>query len=223
MSEPSVKSDVIEQTALEAAAAVQVWSEKGESVTFGSLFEHQKTIVVFIRLFGPAGHFLCGLCQAYVEELGKIPKSTLDAAGTRIVVIGCGEWSVIKQYKGHILADSDNYPYEIYAEPTRTIHRELGLITNIKGPGPGEKSKSYVPSLLGSTLSSIARGLRNITSTTKVGNFSQLGGDFVLGPGLNVTFAWRMRNSHDHVEIDDLMKAAGVAYSTGASQSNSTA
>ncbi|KAG8832750.1 hypothetical protein FRC17_000760, partial [Serendipita sp. 399] len=163
MSEPSVKSDVVEQSALEAAAAVQVWSEKGESVTFGSLFEHQKTIVVFIP---------------YVEELGKIPKSTLDAAGTRIVVIGCGEWSVIKQYK----ADSDNYPYEIYAEPTRTIHRELGLITNIKGPGPGEKSKSYVPSLLGSTLSSIARGLRHITSTTKVGNFSQLGGDFVLGP-----------------------------------------
>jgi hypothetical protein len=40
------------------------------------------------------------ICQAYVEELGKVPKSALDAAGTRIVVIGCGDWSVIERYKG---------------------------------------------------------------------------------------------------------------------------
>ena len=39
------------------------------------------------------------MCKAYVEELSKVPKSVLDAAGTRIVVIGCGEWSVIKDYK----------------------------------------------------------------------------------------------------------------------------
>ncbi|KAG8774472.1 hypothetical protein FRC20_002375 [Serendipita sp. 405] len=205
--EPSVKSDVIEQSALQEAASIQVWSETGEAVTFGSLFEHQKTIVVFIR------HFLCGMCQAYVEELGKIPKSSLDAAGTRVVVIGCGEWSVIKQYK----ADSDNYPYEIFAEPTRELHRTLGLISSMKGPAQGEPKRSYVPSIIGTTFTSIARGLRNLSSATKVGNFSQLGGDFVLGPGLEVTFAWRMRNSQDHVEIDDLMKAAGVAYSSGTS------
>jgi hypothetical protein len=42
------------------------------------------------------------MCKAYVEELGKVSKSSLDAAGTRIVVVGCGEWSVIKEYKGEL-------------------------------------------------------------------------------------------------------------------------
>lgn len=29
-------------------------------------------------------------------------KEALDAAGTRIVVIGCGDWPVIKTYKGSL-------------------------------------------------------------------------------------------------------------------------
>ncbi len=49
MAESSVQSDVVEQSKLEEAAKIVVWSETGESVPFGSLFEHQKTIVVFIR------------------------------------------------------------------------------------------------------------------------------------------------------------------------------
>jgi hypothetical protein len=41
-----------------------------------------------------------------VEELGKIPKEALDAAGTRIVVIGCGDWPVIETYRGWFLPES---------------------------------------------------------------------------------------------------------------------
>ncbi|KIM19349.1 hypothetical protein M408DRAFT_83628, partial [Serendipita vermifera MAFF 305830] len=106
-------SDTFDQSTIEKAAKVLVWSENGESVTFGSLFEKQKTIVVFTR------HFFCG---TYVEELAKVPKKALDAAGTRIVVIGCGDWSVIKTYREHT-----GFTSEIYAEPTRTLHGILGL------------------------------------------------------------------------------------------------
>ncbi|KAG8803642.1 hypothetical protein FRC18_007245 [Serendipita sp. 400] len=154
------------------------------------------------------------MCKLYVEELGKVPKSALDAAGTRIVVIGCGEWSVIKKYR----EDSNNYPYDIYAEPTRALHQKLGLLSNRYGAGPGEKRKSYAGKVLTVGLASLATWIRKGYDITKVGNLSQVGGDFVLGPGSKVTFAARMKNTQDHVEIDDLMKAAGVAYSTGVSQ-----
>lgn len=43
------QSSTLDQKTLEKAAQMNVWSETGEAVTFGSLFEHQKTIVVFIR------------------------------------------------------------------------------------------------------------------------------------------------------------------------------
>jgi hypothetical protein len=45
------KSQTVDTKTLEAAAAVPVWDETGKSVLFGSLFENQKTIVVFIREF----------------------------------------------------------------------------------------------------------------------------------------------------------------------------
>jgi hypothetical protein len=110
-----------------------------------------------------------------VEELGKVPKEALDAAGTRIVVIGCGDWPVIKTYRGWFLKfsysfllydaedtwkkkieyaeDAHNYPYEIYAEPTRELHKILGLGSSIMIPsGP---KKSYVPNVFTSTLGSL--------------------------------------------------------------------
>ncbi|PVG01731.1 hypothetical protein CPB86DRAFT_781105 [Serendipita vermifera] len=197
----TTSSETIDPKTLDAAAALPVWDENGQELTFGSLFKEQKTIVIFIR------HFLCGLCQAYVEELGKIPKASLDAAGTRIAVIGCGDWSVVKDYKENI-----NYPYPIYADPTRNLHKKLDLVVNLKGAAAGDKKKSYIPSVAASTINSIMHGLSHITSVMKMGNFAQNGGDFVLGPGLDVVYAHRMKNTQDHAEIEEVMKAAGVAY-----------
>ena len=33
-------------------------------------------------------------------ELAKVPKESFETANTDIIVVGCGEWGVIKQYKG---------------------------------------------------------------------------------------------------------------------------
>ncbi|KIM32201.1 hypothetical protein M408DRAFT_20524 [Serendipita vermifera MAFF 305830] len=194
-------SDTFDQSTLEKAAKIPVLSENGESVTFGSLFENQKTIVVFIR------HFFCGVCKMYVEELAKVPKSALDAAGTRIVVIGCGEPSLIKMYK-----EETKFPYEIYAEPTRALHKTLGLMQNMAGPTGDEPRRRYAKNVFTTSVVAAWYTLKNIGLFSKAGNITQNGGEFILGPGLHVTYGRRMRNSQDHVDVPELMQEAGVAY-----------
>ncbi|KIM32203.1 hypothetical protein M408DRAFT_326845 [Serendipita vermifera MAFF 305830] len=194
-------SDTFDQTTLEEAAKTSVLSENGESVTFGSLFENQKTIVVFIR------HFFCGICKMYVEELAKVPKSALDAAGTRIVVIGCGESSLIKMYK-----EDTHFPYEIYAEPTRALHKTLGFGQNLSGAKGDERRGRYVKNVFATSMADTWHALKNIGLFSKSGNVAQIGGDLVIGPGLHVTYGRRMRNSQDHVDVPELMQEAGVAY-----------
>lgn len=67
---------------LAKAAQVEIWDKEGKKVSFGSVFEGQKTVVVFIRAFLPQilfdslltqlcihlyvgdgwiGHFFCGV------------------------------------------------------------------------------------------------------------------------------------------------------------------
>ncbi|KIM32202.1 hypothetical protein M408DRAFT_20525 [Serendipita vermifera MAFF 305830] len=193
-------SDTFDQSTIEKAAQVPVLSENGESVTFGSLFEKQKTIVVFIR------HFFCGACKAYVEELAKVPKGALDAADTRIVVIGCGDWSLIKLYREHT-----GFTSEIYAEPTRALHKILGLgdVMNVSGGAPIRK---YAPNLFFTSIVSIGRLLGNLSLYPKIGDTAQRGGDFVFGPGLNIVYGRRMVNNFDHIDVPELMQVAGVAY-----------
>ncbi|KAL1738248.1 hypothetical protein HDZ31DRAFT_51288, partial [Schizophyllum fasciatum] len=42
------------------------------------------------------------------------------------------------------------------------------------------------------------------------GKISQLGGEFVLGPGNVCSFASRMQHTEDHVEVAELLKEAGI-------------
>lgn len=46
----------------------------------------------------PVVHFSYGTPQAYVRELAKVKKESLDQAGVKIVVIGCGGPDVIDMY-----------------------------------------------------------------------------------------------------------------------------
>ena len=41
------------------------------------------------------------MCQNYLVELANVPKESFEAANTDIIVVGCGEWGIIKQYKGY--------------------------------------------------------------------------------------------------------------------------
>ncbi|KAJ7686570.1 hypothetical protein B0H17DRAFT_1204235 [Mycena rosella] len=158
-----------EASVLELASKNEVWDVAGAKVAFGSVFAQQKTVVVFIR------HFFCGICQLYVEQLAAVPEAALESAGTKIVIVGCGEWKAIQNYVGQ----------------AKRSYITMGSWSNAwqsLKTGPFKD-----PSLIG-----------------KQGNFTQLGGDFVLGPGNQCNFAHRMQHTEDHVEVADLMKTAAV-------------
>ncbi|KAF8954544.1 AhpC/TSA antioxidant enzyme-domain-containing protein [Flammula alnicola] len=188
------------------AAELEVFDIKGEKVKFGSLFKDEKTVIVFIR------HFFCGVrsCQAFVEQLATVPKEALEQAGTRIVLIGCGEYNVIESY-----TETTKFTGTIYADPTRKLYHALGMdIETLDRTPAGEQKRSYLTlSFFSNVVQSIWRGpLKNPSLIGKQGKISQLGGDFIFGPGNTCSFASRMRHTEDHVEVADLMKEAGVAY-----------
>ncbi|RDB14547.1 Thioredoxin-like protein AAED1 [Hypsizygus marmoreus] len=188
--------------ALAEVAKLEVLDVNGEKIPFGSVFEKEKTIVVFIR------HFFCGSCQAYVERLGAIPKEALEKANTRIVVIGCGEWNPIQSY-----AETTQFHGPIYADPSRALYHALGMnIESLATTPAGQQKRSYLT--LGkftNAMLSIWKGpLKNPSLIGKQGNISQLGGDFIFGPGQVCSLASRMLHTEDHMEVADLMKAAGV-------------
>ncbi|EJF66162.1 hypothetical protein DICSQDRAFT_48829 [Dichomitus squalens LYAD-421 SS1] len=185
------------------AASLNVHDSDGKEVSFGSLIKDQKTIVVFIR------HFWCGICQRYVMQLASVRKEALEEANSRLVVIGCGDWKLIKNYCG--LTD---FKGGLYADPSRQLYHTLGLVQNLSRTPTGQEKRSYIgKSALGNALSSIWEGpLKNPQFLGKQGNISQLGGDFIFGPGESCSYASRMKHTEDHVEVEELMKQAGVAY-----------
>ncbi|KAJ3502830.1 hypothetical protein NMY22_g18453 [Coprinellus aureogranulatus] len=208
---------------LAKVGGLDVLDADGKGVKFGSLFEKEKAVVVFIR------HFACGLCHAYVENLVRVPKESLDAAQARIIVIGCGEAQFINTTRVrngsssscniHALlcatkTETTGFTGDIYADPSRKVFRGLGMIENLKGLPSGEKAPSYLKGrgVLANTLTSIKRTFSAPSLIGKQGNISQNGGEFVLGPGNQCTFASRMEHTMQHTSVEDLMRAAGVEY-----------
>ncbi|KAK7437271.1 hypothetical protein VKT23_018716 [Stygiomarasmius scandens] len=197
----STSSDLPDQRVIEKVCDLELFDAKGKKIKFNTIIAGKKVIVVFIR------HFFCGSCQQYVEQLASVPKEKLEGANIGLVVVGCGDWQPITHY-----AEETGFKGEIYAEPTRAIYRELGMISNMGGTPQGEERKSYLKrGPLFNALRSIWRGpLSKPSLIGKQGNVAQLGGEFVFEPEKKCTFAYRMKHSEDHVEVVDLMKRAGV-------------
>ncbi|KAF9055628.1 hypothetical protein BJ165DRAFT_432391 [Panaeolus papilionaceus] len=187
------------------AASIELFNVSGEKVTFGSLFEGKKVVVVFIR------HFFCCNCQDYASQLSRVPKSALDNAGVEIVLVGCGDYQPIKFYS----ETTSIPPTAIYANPTRSLFHLLGMTLETTARTPkGEQKRSYVKKegLWDHVVSFAPAMMKNASLIGKHGNHGQLGGDFVFGPGNQCSFVSRMKHTEDHVEVVDLMRAAGVAY-----------
>jgi len=158
------------------ASALNVLDALGKKISFGSIFEEHQTVVVFIR------HFFCGACKAYIETLANVvSQEVLAKSNTKIVVIGCGGWEAIQSY-----AVSTGFPGTFYADPTRELHRALGMTLETLARTPkGEQPKSYLSvSFVKQTLASICSGpLSHPALIGKQGNMSQVGGEFIFGPG----------------------------------------
>ncbi|KAI0807773.1 AhpC/TSA antioxidant enzyme-domain-containing protein [Fomes fomentarius] len=188
---------------LAKAAALNVFDAEGKEVSFATIIRDQKTIVVFIR------HFFCGSCQQYVMQLASVRQEALDEANTRLVVIGCGEWKMINNYR-----EITDFKGSVYADPSRALYSTFGMVENLGTTPAGQEKRSYLGrSLFGNILKSLQLGpLKTPQFIGKQGNISQNGGEFIFGPGETCTYASRMRHSEDHVEVDELIKQAGVVY-----------
>ncbi|CAI5786979.1 Uncharacterized protein PODLI_1B001750 [Podarcis lilfordi] len=182
---------------LRDAARRLVVDASGKAVPFGSLYRERKAIVVFVR------HFLCYACKEYVEDLGKIPKTFLQDANVRLVVIGQSSHHHIKPF-----CTLTDYPHEMYVDPEREIYRTLGMKR-------GEASATTVQSphvksnLLSGSIKSMWRAMMSPAFDFQ-GDPAQQGGTLILGPGNEIHHVHLDQNRLDHVPINTVLQLAGV-------------
>ncbi|KAI9463190.1 AhpC/TSA antioxidant enzyme-domain-containing protein [Lactarius psammicola] len=197
-------------TQLAHAARMQVVRENGVRVQFGELWRTQRTVVIFIR------HFWCPLCQDYLTSLMRdADHAALSRSGVRLIVIGCGSYGLIRSYRQIF-----RLPYELYvdASPGQALYRALGMghvpsgATKARPATEGSSTGSYVRHGVMSGLAMIvAHALRvGMPVWERGGDAAQLGGEFVLGPGLSCTYAHRMQSTSGHAPIVDVLAAAGL-------------
>ncbi|KAI5118135.1 hypothetical protein M0805_001734 [Coniferiporia weirii] len=189
---------------LHLAVSLPVVAESGVRVRFGDLWEHEKTVVIFIR------HFRFSTCQDYVRSIGsEVDVTALEKAGLKIVIVGVGSHSLIAPYK-HITGAQ----IPIYTDPTLSVHRALGMSLKTTDPGPESECGHYI-----SSGNSGRGGLRRTFADARRfvlplfergGDSAQLGGEFVLGPNLTCAYAHRMRHTRAHAPILDIVAASGV-------------
>jgi len=189
--------------ALTEASNIAVWDENGQQSSFGDLFKPThpggKIIMIFIR------HYHCGMCQDYVAALTKaITPAQLEAANTKLIIVGCGSWTLAKPYRELL-----ECPFPIYSSPGKEAYVVLGM--TLRNLDRGKTSPSYVSrSLFGGIMGSVTNAFK-MGKVANAGDIKQLGGEFVFGEGPKFLFTHRMKNTRDHTEIKELMVAAGIA------------
>ncbi|AEO57000.1 hypothetical protein MYCTH_2302657 [Thermothelomyces thermophilus ATCC 42464] len=157
-----------------------VLDKDGKSHTFRSLYTGRHTarrvLIIFIR------HFFCGNCQQYLRAVSEFitPQALLSrprGGTTFICVVGCGDPALIDMY-----AEATGCPYPIYADPTRRLYAELGMIRTL---ALGPRRPAYMRTgLLKSSLLSVAQGLKQVPKglALKGGDTKQVGGEFLFEP-----------------------------------------
>lgn len=199
----SVRSLATDSTVKTAAKSKRVAVGGEENFVPG-----RKTVVFFIRTFW------CGQCQDYtLASLSQLDPSAIHAQGLNVIVVAHGSWKIIKRYREVLKC-----PFPIYVDQSRRLYRLLGM-TKLSGDfGKADERGAYnrnpVPK-------QIVLGLKNALFKMPLknpGNLSQLGGEFVFGPGLVCDFAHRMSNRSDHMEAPDVLDRAGCSDCTATAQ-----
>ncbi|KUI74104.1 Thioredoxin-like protein AAED1 [Cytospora mali] len=154
-----------------------VLDRHGKTHTFKSLYTGRnvarRVLVIFVR------HFFCGNCQEYLRTLAAsiTPESLLQLPiPTFIAVVGCGDPALIDMY-----AAETGSPFPIYADPTRRLYEELGMVKTLAlGSRPAYMRKSLVRS----SIDSIFQGVKHIKSGLAIrgGDQRQIGGEFLFEP-----------------------------------------
>ncbi|KII85110.1 hypothetical protein PLICRDRAFT_145799 [Plicaturopsis crispa FD-325 SS-3] len=188
--------------ALERAAELLVVAESGVRVPFGDLWRGQKTVVIFIR------HFWCPLCQDYMTSISKnVDPAVLKEKGMSLVIISNGSHGMIKKYRQIFRT-----PFAVFTDPSMQVYSALGMTLRTVNPGPNSERGGYVHHGFSSGIAMVVLNALKVGMPVweKGGDVSQLGGEFVLGPGLTCSYAHRMTTTRSHAPIVQVLAAAGV-------------
>ena len=116
---------------------------------------------------------------------------------TRLVIVACGDPILIPQY----IKETD-CPFEIYADTGRKLYTMLGFCINGEAnPEPPKYVKKYSPGLMLNLL--ISGKMAAKTMKASGGLINQNGGEMIWIDG-KLKFIHRMRNTTDHVEVEEL-------------------
>jgi hypothetical protein len=178
--------DIVAPETLQKAGSIEIFDENGAKVKFSTLYATQRTVVVFIR------HFLCGNCmvpdlnhrwqQEYVSAVSSIIQpSDLLARDTCLVIIGCGNYSLIKSY-----VKETGAKYPIYANPSQSLFRSFELTRTL---ALGENKPDYMSfGVWGGIKKGILNAFKVGSSAFKAGDIKQIGGPQI--------FAWSRWRVH---------------------------
>ncbi|XP_068127530.1 peroxiredoxin-like 2C isoform X1 [Hyperolius riggenbachi] len=182
---------------LELAASCLVRDRNGRSSQFGDLYRDTKAIIIFVR------NFLCYTCKEYVEDLANIPKSFLQKADVRLIVIGQSSHLHIQQF-----CSTTGYPHEIYVDSNREIYSKLGMKRGESSASSG-RSPHIKSNYISGSIKSIWRAMKSPAFDFQ-GDPAQQGGAIIVGPGNNVHFLHHDMNRYDQMPISTLLRCAGV-------------
>ncbi|XP_072271109.1 peroxiredoxin-like 2C [Pyxicephalus adspersus] len=182
---------------LELAASCLLKDKNGRSCELRDLYRDKKAIIVFVR------NFLCYICKEYVEDLAKVPKSFLQKADVRLVVIGQSSYLHIQKF-----CSITGYPHEIYVDNDREVYSKLGMKrgeTSTSSAGSPHVKSNFITG----SIKSLWRAMTSPAFDFQ-GDPAQQGGALIVGPGNRVHFLHRDMNRYDHVPISSLLRYAGV-------------
>ncbi|KAI4114305.1 MAG: hypothetical protein LQ345_004889 [Seirophora villosa] len=189
---------------LDKVAELPVLDVNGKPHAFRSLYtsdsnEPLRVLIIFIR------HFFCGNCQEYLRSLStSITPGALNSlsTSTKVIVIGCGQPDLITMY-----ARETECPYPIYADPSKKLYAQLGMIRTLElGPRSPQYMQYSLPSAI---VRAIYQNLKAGRGAFKGGDYWQVGGEFLLEDG-QVSWCHRMRNTRDHTEIPEIRRQVGL-------------
>ena len=148
----------------------------------------------------------CSLCQDYVDSIAKVKPAVLEKYGMKLVIISCGSWKMIQAYKRLI---GEDCPYPIYSDRSKHVYTALGMTLRTFNPGPAADKGAYIKhSMTGNIVQGFVSGMA--LPLKAPGDQMQIGGEFVLGPGLEVKFCHRMKSTRDHALIEDVLASVDI-------------
>lgn len=195
--------------ALREAADLMLFTEDGDLARFGELFSPQRTLVCFLR------HWFCPMCQEFAMSMKHIDPFPLRQANIGLIVIGQGDPHVISAYKRVMEVPSW---IQMYADPSRRIYRALGMKMRTNDPGPACAKPDYIQmSMLKGSMKAIRKSLFELPMRSP-GDLKLLGGEFILGPGVQCSFVHRMVTTRGHLDVPRILAQAGCDMSLQSSK-----